>query len=85
MAAGCDRADRHSMSRILNIRLDAPSRDHRGGLARYEVELDGDGTPQPIVVRGRVYRYAGEESTREGLHLWAVFTDAGPASAAAAA
>jgi hypothetical protein len=85
MAARCGHADTRSMSRILNIRLDAPSRDHRGGLARFEVELDRQGTPQPIVVRGRVYRYAGEETTREGLHLWAVFTDAGPTSAVAAA
>jgi hypothetical protein len=73
------------MSRTLNIRLDAPNRDHRGGLARHEVELDGDGMPQPIVVRGRVYRYVGEETTPEGVHLWTVFTDAGPATAAAAA
>jgi hypothetical protein len=73
------------MSRILNIRLDARSRDHRGGLARYEVELDGQGTPQPIVVRGRLYRYAGEETTPEGEHLWSVFTDVGPASAVVAA
>lgn len=73
------------MSRRLNIRLDAPDRDHRGGLARYEVELDGRGQPHPIVVRGRVYRYAGEETTREGVHLWAVFTDAGPAPAVVAA
>ena len=78
-------ADIRSMSRILNIRLDAPSRDHRGGLARHAVEVDGAGTPQPIVVRGRVYRYAGEETTPEGEHLWAVFTDAGPASVVAAA
>ena len=82
MAAAGAAADTRSMSRILNIRLDAPSRDHRGGLARYEVELDGEGTPQPIVVRGRVYQYAGEELTREGEHLWAIFTDAGPSRAA---
>jgi hypothetical protein len=82
MAAAGVAADTRSMSRILNIRLDAPSRDHRGGLARYEVELDGRGAPQPIVVRGRVYHYAGEETTREGEHLWAIFTDAGPARAA---
>ena len=82
MATGACGADSQSMSRILNIRLDAPSRDHRGGLARYEVELDGRGTPQPIVVRGRVYRYAGDETTREGEHLWAIFTDAGPDRAA---
>ncbi len=84
MAAVAAGADTRNMSRTLNIRLAAPDRDHRGGLARYEVEVDGHGLPQPIVVRGRVYEYAGEETTREGEHLWAVFSDAGPATAAAA-
>jgi hypothetical protein len=52
------------MRRTLNIRLDAPARENRGGLARFAVDLDGDGLPLPIVVRGRVYVYAGEETTR---------------------
>jgi hypothetical protein len=73
------------MRRTLNIRLDAPAREHRGGLARFDVDLDAAGLPQPIVVRGRVYVYAGEERTREGLSLWTVFSDAGPAAELAAA
>jgi hypothetical protein len=73
------------MRRTLNIRLDAPSREHRGGLARYDVVVDDDGLPCPIVVRGRVYTYAGEETTPEGVSLWTVFADSGPASAELAA
>ena len=77
-------ADCWDMRRTLNIRLDAPAREHRGGLARFAVDLDGDGLPLPIVVRGRVYVYAGEETTREGLALWSVFADTGPAARLAA-
>lgn len=73
------------MRRTLNIRLDAADRDHRGGLARYDVEVGVDGLPRPIVVRGRVYVYAGEETTREGVALWSVFSDTGPAAAELAA
>ena len=76
-------ADPCRMSRTLNIRLDAPAREHRGGLARFDVDLDGEGLPLPIVVRGRVYVYAGEEKTREGLSLWSVFADSGPVELAA--
>jgi len=72
------------MCRTLNIRLDAPARENRGGLAQFAVDLDGDGLPLPIVVRGRVYVYAGEETTREGVSLWSVFADDGPAVALAA-
>jgi hypothetical protein len=73
------------MRRTLNIRLDAPSRENRGGLARYDVVVDDTGTPHPIVVRGRVYTYAGEETTPDGVALWSVFADSGPASAGLAA
>ena len=76
-------ADSCCMSRTLNIRLDAPAREHRGGLARFDVDIDGEGLPLPIVVRGRVYVYAGEETTHEGLSLWSVFADSGPVELAA--
>ena len=66
------------MRRTLNIRLDAPAREHRGGLARFAVDVDGEGLLLPIVVRGRVYVYAGEETTHEGISLWTVFADTGP-------
>ena len=78
-------ADAEGMRRTLNIRLDAPSRENRGGLARYDVVVDDAGTPHPIVVHGRVYTYAGEETTPEGVALWSVFADSGPASAELAA
>jgi hypothetical protein len=77
-------SDAWDMRRTLNIRLDAPTRENRGGLARFAVDLDGDGLPLPIVVRGRVYVYAGEETTREGVSLWTVFADTGPVAELAA-
>ena len=78
VADGCD------MRRTLNIRLVAASRENRGVVAGFAVDLDGDGLPLPIVVRGRVYVYAGEETTREGISLWTVFADTGPVAELAA-